>query len=204
MKNLYPIIKEIADRTVALSVLFFLSPLFIILSLIVFIKLGRPIFFKQLRPGYLGKPFYLLKFRSMINLTDSKGNSLSDQDRLTSFGRILRTTSLDELPGLVNIILGEMSFIGPRPLLMEYLDLYTDEQKCRHFVKPGFSGLAQINGRNNLPWENRFKLDLWYVNHLSFWLDMRILFITILKVISREGINAPGQATVKPFTGSKN
>ena len=204
MKNFYPLIKEISDRVFAFSLLCFLLPILIILSLIVLIKLGRPIFFKQLRPGYLGKPFYLIKFRSMRNLKDSEGKSLSDEKRLTSFGRILRTTSLDELPSLINILCGDMSFIGPRPLLMEYLKLYTDEQNLRHLVKPGFSGLAQINGRNNLPWEARFKLDTWYANHVSLWLDLRILFITFWKVIAREGINAPGEATVKRFTGSEN
>ena len=164
-------------------------------------RLGAPVIFRQQRPGYLGRPFCLLKFRSMSNARDACGALLPDADRLTPFGRWLRATSIDELPSLLNVLRGEMSFIGPRPLLMEYLPLYSSDQARRHAVLPGFSGLAQINGRNTLSWEDKFRLDVWYVDHQSFWLDLRIFLITTLKVIRREGISAAGEATMQPFTG---
>ena len=158
--------------------------------------------FHQQRPGYAERPFHLLKFRTMTNSRDASGALLSDAQRLTPFGRWLRATSIDELPELINILRGEMSFIGPRHLLMQYLPLYSPEQTRRHDVKPGFRGWAQVNGRNALSWEEKFRLDVWYVDHQSFWLDLRIFVITIWKVVCREGVTAAGEATMAPFTGS--
>ena len=165
-------------------------------------KLGNPVLFIQVRPGLNSKPFRLLKFRTMTNARDASGYLLPDAQRLTPFGCWLRNSSVDELPGLLNILRGEMSFIGPRPLLMQYLPLYSPEQARRHDIKPGFSGWAQINGRNAISWEEKFRLDVWYVNNQSFWLDLRIFVITIWKVLRREGISSPGEATMTPFTGS--
>jgi len=167
-------------------------------------KLGSPVLFIQVRPGLNSKPFRLLKFRTMTNQRDANGELLPDAQRLTPFGRWLRSSSIDELPGLVNILRGEMSFIGPRPLLMQYLPLYSPEQARRHAVKPGFSGWAQINGRNAISWEEKFRLDVWYVDHQSFWLDLRIFVITIWKVLRRKGISAAGEATMTPFVGCKS
>ena len=164
-------------------------------------KLGNPVLFIQVRPGLNSKPFRLLKFRTMTNQRDANGELLPDAQRLTPFGRWLRNSSVDELPGLLNVLRGEMSFIGPRPLLMQYLPLYSPEQAHRHDVKPGFSGWAQINGRNAITWEEKFRLDVWYVDNQSFWLDLRIFVITIWKVLRREGISAAGEATMAPFTG---
>ena len=164
-------------------------------------KLGNPVLFIQVRSGLNSKPFRLLKFRTMTNQRDANGELLPDAQRLTPFGRWLRNSSVDELPGLLNVLRGEMSFIGPRPLLMQYLPLYSPEQAHRHDVKPGFSGWAQINGRNAITWEEKFRLDVWYVDNQSFWLDLRIFVITIWKVLRREGISAPGEATMAPFTG---
>ena len=174
----------------------------LVLSLLVYFNFGSPVFFIQVRPGLNGKPFKLIKFRTMSNARDSSGLLLSDVKRLTPFGRWLRATSLDELPELLNIIRGEMSFIGPRPLLMQYLPLYLPEQSRRHEVKPGISGWAQINGRNAISWEEKFRLDIWYVEHQSFALDLRIFLLTIWKVIRREGISAAGEVTMAPFTGT--
>lgn len=174
----------------------------LVLSLLVYFNFGSPVFFIQVRPGLNGKPFKLIKFRTMSNARDSSGLLLSDVKRLTPFGRWLRATSLDELPELLNIIRGEMSFIGPRPLLMQYLPLYLPEQSRRHEVKPGISGWAQINGRNAISWEEKFRLDVWYVDHQSFLLDLYILLITLWKVIRREGITATGEVTMAPFTGT--
>jgi sugar transferase EpsL len=165
-------------------------------------RLGSPVLFRQQRPGYRERSFWLLKFRTMTDERDAAGALLPDAQRLTSFGRWLRASSIDELPELINILRGEMSFIGPRPLLMQYLPLYSSEQARRHDVKPGFSGWAQINGRNALSWEEKFRLDVWYVDHQSFWLDLRIFLITIWTVIRREGISAAGQATMAPFRGA--
>jgi len=164
-------------------------------------KIGSPVLFIQVRPGLNSKPFRLLKFRTMTNHRDANDELLPDAQRLTLFGRWLRSSSIDELPGLLNILRGEMSFIGPRPLLMQYLPLYSAEQSRRHDVKPGFSGWAQINGRNSLSWEEKFRLDVWYVDHQNFWLDLRIFLITIWKVLRREGISAAGEATMTAFTG---
>lgn len=198
----YFALKYIADRCMAVLALILLLPLFLMIALLIRSRLGSPILFRQVRPGYQGRPFKLIKFRSMTNACGPSGAVLSDSDRLTPFGDWLRSTSLDELPALINILRGEMSFIGPRPLLMQYLPLYSREQARRHDVKPGFSGWAQINGRNALSWEERFFLDVWYVDHQSFWLDLRIFLLTIAKVIRREGINADGHSTMPPFMGS--
>jgi sugar transferase EpsL len=194
--------KSWADRFVALLALLLLLPLLLVVALMVLLCFGSPVLFCQQRPGYRARPFWLLKFRTMTNQRDSSGALLPDAQRLTPLGRWLRATSIDELPELINIVRGEMSFIGPRPLLMQYLPLYSAEQIRRHEVKPGFSGWAQINGRNALSWQEKFRLDVWYVDHQSFWLDLRIFLITIWKVICREGISAAGEATMAPFTGS--
>jgi sugar transferase EpsL len=197
--DFYLFIKSVFDRLASLLALLLLSPLLLVVALLVRLRLGSPVLFCQQRPGHQGRPFWLLKFRTMTNQCDSSGALLSDAQRLTAFGRWLRSTSIDELPELINILRGEMSFIGPRPLLMHYLPLYSLEQARRHDVKPGFSGWAQINGRNALSWEEKFRLDVWYVEHQSFWLDLRIFLITIWKVIVREGISATGEATMGPF-----
>ena len=202
MRCSYPLIKGLADRSAAVLGLLLLSPLLLFVALLLRWCLGSPVLFRQQRPGYRGRPFWLLKFRTMTNARDARGNLLPDGERLTPLGHWLRSTSIDELPGLLNILRGEMSFIGPRPLLMQYLPLYSPEQTRRHNVKPGFSGWAQINGRNALSWEEKFRLDVWYVDHQSFWLDLRIFVITIWKVLRRKGISAAGEATMAPFTGS--
>lgn len=176
-------------------------PLVILLAFLTRIKLGRPILFAQIRPGLNGKPFTILKFRTMIDACDSHGNLLSDAERLTPVGRFLRSTSLDELPELFNVLKGDMSLVGPRPLLMEYLERYTPEQARRHEVRPGITGWAQINGRNAITWEEKFELDVWYVDNCSLWLDLRIIFLTIWKVIRREGISAANEATMPKFLG---
>lgn len=197
----YRVCKALADRSAALLALLLLSPLLLLVLLLVRWRLGAPVIFRQKRPGYEGQPFFLLKFRSMTNARDPSGALLPDAYRLTPIGRWLRATSIDELPSLLNVLRGDMSFIGPRPLLMEYLPIYSSDQARRHAVMPGFSGWAQINGRNSLSWEDKFILDVWYVDHQSFWLDLRIFLITIWKVISREGISAAGEVTMQQFTG---
>lgn len=166
-------------------------------------KLGSPVFFRQTRPGRHGRPFQMVKFRTMTDAKGPDGRLLPDAERLTPFGRFLRSTSLDELPELFNVLKGDMSLVGPRPLLMEYLPLYTPEQARRHEVRPGVTGWAQVNGRNALGWEEKFKLDLWYVDHCSLWLDIKILWFTVRKVLVREGISADGEATMSKFTGGK-
>ena len=198
----YALFKGLVDRVAAMLALLLLSPLLVLVALLVRWRLGSPVLFRQQRPGYRGKPFGLLKFRTMTNARGFSGALLTDAQRLTPFGRWLRATSIDELPELINILRGEMSFIGPRPLLMRYLPLYSAEQARRHDVKPGFSGWAQINGRNAISWEQKFRLDVWYVDHQSLWLDLRIFLLTIWKVIRREGISAAGEATMTPFTGT--
>lgn len=201
-QQFYAVFKGLADRVAALLALLLLSPLLVVVVLLVRWRLGAPVLFRQQRPGYRGRPFWLLKFRTMTNARDGSGALLPDAQRLTPLGRWLRASSIDELPELLNILRGEMSFIGPRPLLMAYLPLYSPEQARRHNVMPGFSGWAQINGRNALSWEEKFRLDVWYVDHQSFWLDLRIFLLTIWKVIRSEGISAAGEATMVPFTGS--
>lgn len=193
--------KHVIDTCVAAALLILLSPLLAVLALLVLIFLGRPIFFKQCRPGFHGEPFTLLKFRSMTGAVDKMGSRLPDERRLTRLGRALRATSLDELPEMWNVLKGDMSLVGPRPLLMEYLSLYTETQARRHEVRPGITGWAQVNGRNALSWEDKFKLDVWYVENQSFWLDVKILLLTVLKVLKREGIRGAGEATMSKFTG---
>jgi lipopolysaccharide/colanic/teichoic acid biosynthesis glycosyltransferase len=191
-----------ADIMFSALALILLSPLLIPLALLVRAKLGSPIFFRQQRPGLGGRPFNILKFRTMTDDRDAQGNLFPDAQRLTPFGRWLRSTSLDELPELINIARGDMSIVGPRPLLMRYLPLYTPEQSRRHLVKPGLTGWAQINGRNAISWEEKFRLDTWYVDHWSLWLDLKIILLTVIKVVRREGISEQNQATMSEFTGS--
>jgi len=198
-----PITKRIFDLILTIPALIILSPFLVILAILVAILLGAPVLFRQKRPGWQGNPFWLLKFCTMTDCCDDKGALLTDALRLTSFGRFLRATSLDELPELFNVIKGDMSLVGPRPLLMQYLDRYTPEQARRHEVKPGITGWAQVNGRNAITWEEKFKLDVWYVDHQSFWLDLKIIFLTVWKILKREGINQPGQATMEEFLGYK-
>lgn len=193
--------KRIIDILLSIICIILFSPIILLIAILVYINMGSPVIFKQLRPGLHGKPFYIYKFRTMKDLRDENGNLLPDEQRLTRFGAFLRSTSLDELPELINVLKGDMSLVGPRPLLMEYLDRYTPEQARRHEVKPGITGWAQINGRNAISWEEKFKLDVWYVDNWSIWLDLKILFITIYKVLKREGINQPGKATVEYFKG---
>lgn len=195
-------IKRIFDILVATAMLIITSPLFLILSILIRIKLGGPVIFAQVRPGMHGTPFKMFKFRTMTNARDCNGTLLSDSDRLTYLGKLLRSSSLDELPELWNVLKGEMSLVGPRPLLMEYLPLYSIQQARRHEVHPGITGWAQINGRNAISWEAKFEFDVWYVDHQSFFLDTKILLLTIKKILIREGINAAGEATMKKFEGS--
>ena len=198
-----PFSKRLFDLTSALIALIILSPVILIIAILVRIFVGTPILFKQQRPGYKGQPFFIYKFRTMINRFAHDGSPLPDAERLTRFGRLLRSLSLDELPELFNILRGEMSFVGPRPLLMEYLPLYSPEQARRHDAVPGLTGWAQVNGRNAIDWPTRFNLDIWYVDHWSFWLDIRIIFLTVWKVVSRDGVNQEGQSTVEYFKGEK-
>ncbi len=198
-----PVAKRLLDLTLTIPGLILLSPLLGALALAVLVDLGRPVLFRHIRPGRGGKPFVLLKFRTMTDARDPQGNLLPDADRLTSLGRFLRSFSLDDLPNLINVLRGEMSWVGPRPLLMQYLARYTPEQARRHEVLPGITGWAQVNGRNALAWEDRFRLDVWYVDHWSLGLDIKILAITFWKVIRREGINQPGQATAEEFLGNE-
>lgn len=197
------IIKRLLDLAVSLVGLIVLSPITLILCLLVWINLGGPVIFAQVRPGYHGKLFRLFKFRSMRNLFDKQGKPLPDEQRLTQFGKFLRASSLDELPELINVLSGKMSLVGPRPLLVAYLDRYSPEQARRHDVLPGITGWAQVNGRNAISWDEKFKLDVWYVDHQSFWLDIKILFMTVMKVFKRESINAPGSATAPEFMGNE-
>jgi sugar transferase EpsL len=196
-----PLSKRIFDLAATLLGLVIISPILLIIAVLVWIFHGRPIIYRQQRPGLKGNPFYILKFRSMTNARDLNGNLLPDSERLTGFGRFLRSFSLDELPALLNVVRGEMSLVGPRPLLMKYLERYTNEQMRRHDVLPGFTGWAQVNGRNALTWQDKFRLDVWYVDHWTFWLDIRILFMTIGKVFTREGISQAGHATSEEFMG---
>lgn len=193
--------KRLFDLVVASIAAVFLSPVLLILSLAIWAQIGRPVFFRQRRPGFRGKPFYLIKFRTMSNTLDAKGNPLPDDQRLTAFGRMLRSLSLDELPQLWNVLRGDMSLVGPRPLLMEYLSRYSASQARRHEIRPGLTGWAQVNGRNALSWERKFDLDVWYVDHHTLWLDIIILFRTVWKVVSRDDISAAGHATMPEFTG---
>jgi len=196
--------KRLFDLCIALPSLLILVPLIAVLAALIRLTLGSPVFFKQRRPGLNGQPFSLIKFRTMSDARNATGGLLQDSERLTSLGKFLRATSLDELPELFNVIKGDMSLVGPRPLLMEYLGRYTAEQARRHEVKPGITGLAQINGRNAITWEQRFAFDVEYVEKSSLWLDLRILFLTVIKVMKREGINPQGHSTMPYFLGSRS
>lgn len=193
--------KRIFDIVFSLSALCLFAPLLLLISILVRRHLGTPVIYKQLRPGFKCNPFQIYKFRTMTDGRDETGNVLPDKKRLTPLGLFLRSASLDELPELWNVLIGDMSLVGPRPLLMEYLPLYNDTQKRRHEARPGITGWAQVNGRNAISWQKKFELDVWYVDNQSLWLDLKILFLTVWKVISRSDINQAGQATVEPFNG---
>jgi lipopolysaccharide/colanic/teichoic acid biosynthesis glycosyltransferase len=195
MKRLFDLISSFVG-------LLFLLPVIVLIVLLVRLKIGSPIFFKQRRPGLNGEIFNMVKFRTMTNERDKNGNLLSDEIRLTKFGKFLRSTSLDELPGLWNVLKGDMSLVGPRPLLVEYLPLYSEKQSRRHEVRPGITGWAQVNGRNAISWDEKFELDVWYVGNQSIWLDVKILWLTVKKVIRREGVNKDGHATTEYFKGN--
>ena len=194
--------KRLLDIVLVLVAMPIWAVLMLLLMVLVYFKLGSPVFFRQSRPGFQAKPFTLFKFRTMTDARDAEGNLLPDAERLTDFGRFLRSTSLDELPELVSVLKGEMSLVGPRPLLMQYLERYSVEQARRHGAKPGMTGWAQINGRNAITWEEKFALDVWYVDHQSLGLDLKIIGLTIWKLLRREGINEPGEATAREFLGS--
>jgi sugar transferase EpsL len=194
-------VKRAFDLLGATLGLILMAPLMLVVALLIRINLGPPVLLRQRRPGYRGKPFVLYKFRTMSSARDAAGNLLPDEQRLTPVGRWLRRTSLDELPSLLNVLKGEMSLAGPRPLLLEYMDRYTPEQARRHEVPPGMTGWAQVNGRNALTWEEKFELDVWYVDHRNLWLDLWILWLTLIKVLRQEGITAPGHATMPEYRG---
>lgn len=194
--------KRLMDILGAMAGLLLLAPVIILLSLLVRIKLGSPVLFRQTRPGRAGQAFQMAKFRTMTDARDANGELLPDAERLTGFGQFLRSSSLDELPELWNVLKGDMSLVGPRPLLMEYLPLYTERQARRHVVRPGITGWAQINGRNALTWEEKFELDVWYVENRTLWLDIKIIFLTVWKVVKRDDINQDGEATMTRFTGN--
>ena len=194
-------LKRFLDIVVSLAALIILSPILLLVAILVARNLGRPVLFKQVRPGLQGKPFTILKFRTMRDATDEHGNRLPDSERLTPFGRRLRSTSLDELPELINVLRGDMSLVGPRPLIMAYLDRYSERQARRNEVRPGITGWAQVNGRNAVGWDERFEMDVWYVDNHSLWLDMKILWLTVLTVLRRDGVSAEGHATMPGFMG---
>ena len=198
----YRPVKRLLDVLGASVAIVLLSPVLLAVAVAVRLRLGSPILFRQTRPGLGGRPFVLYKFRTMRDGCGANGETLPDAQRLTRFGRFLRSTSLDELPELLNVLRGDMSLVGPRPLLMEYLPLYSAEQARRHAVRPGITGWAQVNGRNAVAWPERFALDVWYVDHVGFWLDVRILFRTVRGVVRREGISEPGEATMTKFDGN--
>jgi len=195
--------KRVFDIIASALALLLLAPVLAGAALLVALKMGRPVFFRQQRPGLDGKPFTMLKFRTMRDARDAQGRPLSDAERLTPFGRWLRATSLDELPELWNVLKGDLSLVGPRPLLMEYLPRYSETQRRRHEVRPGLTGWAQVHGRNAVDWNERFELDVWYVDHRSFWLDMKILAMTVRLVVSRRGVSAQGEATMREFMGDE-
>ncbi len=200
-RTFYNISKRSLDLALSVFLLLIFGPVMLLLALLVHIRLGPPVLYRQTRPGLHGEPFLMYKFRTMTNERDYAGNLMPDEERLTSFGRILRCYSLDELPEIINVFRGDMSIVGPRPLLMRYLERYTREQMRRHDVKPGITGWAQVNGRNALNWEDKFRHDIWYVDHNCIWLDLKIICMTIFKVLKREGINHPGGATMEEFMG---
>lgn len=195
--------KRLFDVIASAVLLIVLSPLMLVIAALVWANAGSPVIFKQVRPGLHGRPFTMYKFRTMTDARDENGRLLPDEQRLTKFGHFLRSTSLDELPELFNVLKGDMSLVGPRPLLMEYLPLYTPEQARRHEVRPGITGWAQVNGRNAISWEEKFKYDVWYVDNWSLWLDLKILFMTIVAVLRRNGISAEGHATMPVFRGQE-
>ena len=197
-------IKRLFDVFVSVGVLLILLPVLLVVAILVRIKLGSPILFTQTRPGLNGKVFNMMKFRTMLDATDKQGDQLPDDQRMTPFGFFLRSVSLDELPGLFNVLKGDMSLVGPRPLLVQYLPLYSGEQNRRHNVRPGITGWAQVNGRNAISWEQKFLFDVWYVDNQKFWLDMKILLLTVKKVFVREGISADGHVTIEPFKGTSS
>ena len=199
-----PIVKRILDLTLTIPGMLIISPLLLVIALLVRISIGTPVIFRQLRPGYRNRPFWIYKFRTMTDVHDTQGNLLPDAERMTRLGGFLRSYSLDELPEVFNVLLGEMSWVGPRPLLMQYLERYSPEQARRQNVLPGITGWAQINGRNALTWEDKFLLDVWYVDHWSIGLDIKILLRSVGKVLRREGINQPGQATAEEFMGKND
>jgi sugar transferase EpsL len=194
--------KRVFDFTGGVILLILMTPVMIVIALLVCINIGSPVVFRQERPGLGGRPFKLLKFRTMSDLVDEDGVLLPDEQRLTKLGQILRKYSLDELPQLINVVRGDLSFVGPRPLLMQYLERYTPEQARRHEVKPGITGWAQVNGRNAISWEEKFKLDVWYVDNVSLWLDLKILWLTVVKVLRADGISGEGSATMSEFMGN--
>lgn len=194
-------LKRLVDIVVASLMLLLLAPILLVIAVMIAVRLGRPVLFCQQRPGLGGRIFAMYKFRTMTNATDAEGRLLPDAERMTPFGQFLRSASLDELPELLNVLRGEMSLVGPRPLLVEYLDRYTPRQARRHEARPGITGWAQVNGRNALSWPEKFELDVWYVDHQSFWLDIKILFMTLAKVCKREGIAQTGHVTMQPFLG---
>ena len=196
--------KPLFDRSLAFILILFFLPIMVMVAVLIYLWDGRPIIFTQNRPGKDEKIFKIYKFRTMTNEKDKNGNFLPDKDRLKGTGKFIRSTSLDELPQLFNVLKGDMSFVGPRPLLVEYLDLYNETQRKRHKVKPGITGWAQVNGRNAISWEEKFAHDVWYVEHQSFWLDLKILWMTLLKVIKRSGISQEGEATMEKFRGNQN
>lgn len=198
------VFKPIFDRLLAFFLLVLLSPIIAIVAILIYLYISKPIFFRQKRPGKNGKIFIIYKFRTMNDARDINGNLLPDEDRLTKIGKLIRASSLDELPQLFNVLKGDMSFIGPRPLLVEYLPLYNNTQRKRHLVKPGITGWAQVNGRNAISWEEKFEYDVWYVENLSFLLDMKILWLTVVKVFKKEGVNSEGHVTMAKFEGNEN
>jgi lipopolysaccharide/colanic/teichoic acid biosynthesis glycosyltransferase len=197
-------LKRPFDFIFSLLALIVLSPVLLVIIILVRTKLGSPVIFKQMRPGFYEKIFTLYKFRTMNDKKDEQGNPLPDEVRLTKFGKVLRSTSLDELPELWNILKGDMSIVGPRPLLQKYIPLYTSEQRKRHQVRPGLTGLAQVNGRNALDWEMKFQLDIQYIQHITFWADIKIILQTVANVFRREGVSSATSATMEEFTGTKN
>jgi lipopolysaccharide/colanic/teichoic acid biosynthesis glycosyltransferase len=197
------LIKRIFDIVASIAGLAILAPLLIIISICILVVMGRPLIFTQRRPGYNEKPFLLYKFRTMTKKTDLKGQPLPDEQRLTSLGQFLRRTSIDEIPELINVLKGEMSIVGPRPLLMEYLPHYSQHQRLRHSIRPGITGHSQINGRNNVSWEEKFELDIWYVKNMSFFLDLTIIYNTISVVVKGKGVSAPGHVTMPRFDETK-
>ena len=197
-------VKRLFDMLAAAGALLLLAPVLLLLAVLIRSRLGSPVLFRQARPGRGGEPFTMLKFRTMTDERDEQGQLLPDADRLTGFGRWLRSTSLDELPELINVLRGDMSLVGPRPLLMEYLPLYNERQRRRHDVRPGITGWAQVNGRNAITWEEKFELDVWYVEHQSLWLDLRILWRTVIAVLKRSDIEHEGEATMPRFTGNRD